>query len=100
MRYVKKGTLVIDTKTNKKMYPVGKWVKYSHVFYNYGDICYNNMREKETEESYSKFEESQELLEKFETNPRINEVVYAYYGDYKKMRDIISAYVYRHGGVI
>lgn len=100
MRYVKKGTLIIDTETNKKMYPVGKWIKYSHIFYNYDDICYNNMYEKETEESYSKFEESQELLEKFESNPRINEIVYAYYEDYKKMRDIISAYVYRHNGVI
>lgn len=47
-KYVKKGTLIIDTESNKKLYPVGKWYTYSHVFYNYNDICYNNMTEKET----------------------------------------------------
>lgn len=99
-KYVKKGTLIIDTESNKKLYPVGKWYTYSHMFYNYNDICYNNMTEKETEESYMKFEESQKLLETFETNPRLNGIVYAYYEDYNKMRSIIEVYIHRHNGLI
>lgn len=97
-RYVRKGTLVVDTETNKKMYPVGKWITYSHVFYNYDDICYNDMMETQTGVSGRKFEESQYLLNCFETNPRVNGVVYAYYKDYKKMKDIIGAYMVRHDG--
>lgn len=97
-RYVLKGKDVYDTKNNKKMYPVGKWITYSHVFYNYDDICYNEMFENRTDETEEKFETAQELLEKFETNPRVKGIVYAYYEDYKKMKDIIGAYAYRHGG--
>ena len=99
-KYVKRGTLVIDTETNKKMYPVGKWNTYSHVFYNYDDICYNEMMKQHTAKSYEQFETSQRLLELFERNPRVNDVVYAYYDDYRKMRDIIGAYMFRHGGRI
>lgn len=97
-RHVMSGTLVLDTKTNKKMYPVGKWTTYSHVLYNYNDICYNEMFENRTDETEEKFETAQELLEKFEANPKVNGIVYAYYEDYKKMKDIIGAYAYRHGG--
>lgn len=79
----KKRNIVVDTKTNKKMYPVGKWITYSHVFYNYDDICYNDMMDTQTEVSCRKFEESQYLLNCFETNPRVNGVVYVYYEDYK-----------------
>ena len=62
------------------------------------DICYNEMFENRTDETEEKFETAQELLEKFEANPRVNGIVYAYYEDYKKMKDIIGAYAYRHGG--
>lgn len=99
-KYVKRGTLVIDTETNKKMYPVGKWNTYSHVFYNYNDRCFNNMMEMHTEDSEIKLEESEHLLNCFERNPRVNDIVYAYYEDYRKMRDVIEAYVFRHGGRI
>lgn len=98
-RYVLRGTLVFDTKENKKMYPVGKWVIYQHVFYNYNDICYNEMYDKDhTDESIEKFERSQEILEKWDSNPRHNNIVYAYYEDYKEMKDIIGAYAWRHNG--
>lgn len=99
-KYVKRGTLVIDKETNKKMYPVGKWNTYSHVFYNYNDRCFNNMTEQNTEKNYEQFETAERLLELFETNPRVNDIVYAYYEDYRKMRDVIEAYVFRHGGRI
>lgn len=99
-KYVKRGTLVIDTETNKKMYPVGKWNTYSHVFYNYNDRCFNNMMETHTDESEKKLDEAEHLQECFEHNPRVNDIVYAYYEDYKKMRNIIEAYVFRHGGRI
>ena len=42
-RYVLRNGLIFDTKENKKMYPVGKWNKYQHVFYNYMDRCFNSM---------------------------------------------------------
>ena len=37
--------VIRDKATGKKMYPVGKWVTYQHVFYNYSDRCYNAMVE-------------------------------------------------------
>jgi hypothetical protein len=43
---------------------------------------------------------AERLLELFERNPRVNGIVYAYYEDYRKMRDVIEAYVFRHGGRI
>lgn len=59
-KYVKRGTLVIDTETNKKMYPVGKWNTYSHVFYNYNDRCFNNMTEQNTEKSYEQLKQQRD----------------------------------------
>ena len=47
-----------------------------------------------------KFEELQKLLETFETNPRLNGIVCAYYEDYNKMRSIIEVYIHRHNGLI
>lgn len=61
---------------------------------------FNNMMEQNTEKSYEQFETAERLLELFERNPRVNGIVYAYYEDYRKMRDVIEAYVFRHGGRI
>ena len=100
-RYVLKGTLVFDKKENKKMYPVGKWMTYQHVFYNYNDICYNEMYDKgHSQSSIDIFERAQELLEKWDSNPRVNGIVYAYYEDYKQMKDIIGAYAWKHNGYV
>lgn len=97
-RYVNKNGLVFDNETGKKMYPVGMWRTNSHVFYNYNDICYNEYMENPADKTESKFDQSQVILGLFEHNPQINGVVYAYYEDYRKMRDIIEAYRYRHAG--
>lgn len=99
-RYVLKGNLVYDNKTRKKMYPVGKWKKYQHVFYNYDDKCYNTMNEDNSKKSIEKFEKSQDLICKWDFNPQINGVVYAYYEDYKLMKDIIGMYVITHNGMV
>lgn len=99
-RYTNKDGLVFDNETGKKMYPVGRWKTYSHVFYNYNDICYNEYMENPTDKTESKFDQSQVILGLFEHNPQSNGVVYAYYEDYRKMKDIIEAYRYRHGGKI
>lgn len=94
-RYIKKGTLVFDTKENKKMYPVGSFEKHQHMVFNYNDRCYNEMMETETVESYDKFEEAEQLVDEFMTNPRVNGIVYAYYEDYSKLKDIIGGYIAR-----
>lgn len=94
-RYVMKGTLVFDTKRNKKMYPVGNFMNHQHMIFNYSDKCYNEMMETETSDSYDRFYESEQLVDKFNTNPRINGIVYAYYEDYKKLKDIIGGYIVR-----
>lgn len=100
-RYVLRNGLVFDTKENKKMYPVGKWVTYQHVFYNYNDICYNDMYDKNhSEESVDRFERAQDLIEKWDGNPRVSGIVYAYYEDYKQMKDIIGAYAWKHNGYV
>lgn len=63
-RYVLRNGLVFDTKENKKMYPVGKWNKYQHVFYNYMDRCFNSMCDSKYDKKESdKYEKSQELAE-------------------------------------
>lgn len=93
--------LVLDKKTGKKMYPIGSWSKYSHIFYNYNDRCYNSMYDNNhSEESIEQFEEAERLLNVFETNPRIRGIVYVLYEDYKLMKDIIGAYAVRHNGYI
>lgn len=100
-RYVLRNGLVFDTKENKKMYPVGKWNEYQHVFYNYMDICFNSMYESEYDKKESdKYEKSQELMEKWNCNPQVNGVVYAYYEDYKMMKDVIGGYAWRHNGYV
>lgn len=92
---------VFDKKTGKKMYPIGSWLKYSHIFYNYNDRCYNAMYDTDHSiESIDKFEEAERLLDVFEHNPRVNGIVYVIYDDYKKMKDIIGAYALRHNGCI
>ncbi len=100
-RYVLRNGLVFDTKENKKMYPVGKWNKYQHVFYNYMDRCFNSMCESEYDKKESdKYEKSQELAGKWDYNPQVNGIVYAYYEDYKMMKDVIGGYAWRHNGYV
>lgn len=60
--YRKKVTTIIG-ENGKKMYPVGKWEKYSHVFYNHCDKCFNNMMETHTDESEKKLDEAEHLQE-------------------------------------
>lgn len=87
-------------KNGKKYYPVGKWHKYQHVFYNYEDRCANEWYETDSDEAYEKFEKSQDILNKWETNPQRDGIVYALYNDYKLMKDIIGGYMWRHNGVV
>lgn len=98
-QYRKSGTLIVNVSTGKKLYPVANWEKNQHVFYNYEDIMavehYDNP---DSDEAYDKWEEAQDLLGKFDSNPQANGIVYAEYEDYKKMKDIIGEYVWRHNG--
>lgn len=89
---------------NEKMYPVGRWDKYQHVFYNATDRAWNSLHD--AEDSGEGFDEAEEWLErceelqgKWDCNPQdANGIVYALYKDYKDMKDIIGGYAYRHGG--
>lgn len=98
--------LFIDKKTGKKMYPVGKWMTYQHVFYNESDRAYNNFYDKLENGTVEEFEKAndwkekvEELLTKWNSNPQdSNGIVYALYEDYKIMKDIIGGYVWRHNG--
>lgn len=97
-KFKKVGTLIVNTETGKKLYPVANWYNNQHVFYNYDDIMANKWYDTETDEAYDKWQEAQKLLEKFDSNPQVNGIVYAEHEDYKKMKDIIGAYAWRHNG--
>jgi len=94
-----------DKKTGKKMYPVGKWITYQHVFYNANDRAWNALHDAEekggdVEHAASWLERVQELLGKWDSNPQVDGIVYALYEDYKTMKDIIGGYAERHGGFV
>lgn len=101
-------TLIRDKRTGKKMYPVGKWITYQHVFYNASDRAYNAFYEAEESGTTEEFEKAsawrervEDLLTKWDSNPKdSNGVVYALYEDYKDMKDIIGAYAWRHNGYV
>lgn len=90
------------TVKGKKYYPVGHFLKYQHIFYNYNDRCANAYYDDmDNDHAYEQFERAQELLEKFNTNPQDkNGIVYAEYEDYKEMKDIIGGYAERHNGYV
>lgn len=91
-----------------KLYPVGNWYKYQHVFYNAHDRAMNalyDMQQSGTAEQLDKAiewsERVEDLLGKFDCGPRDRSgMVYAEYKDYKAMKDIIGGYAYRHGGTV
>ena len=93
---------IICKVTGKKMYPVGKWVTYQHVFYNASDRAHNALYDANTGDEMDKaltwLERVEELQSKWDFNPQVNGIVYAIYEDYKTMKDIIGGYMWRHGG--
>lgn len=101
-------TLIKDKATGKKLYPVGKFTTYQHVFYNASDRAFNAFCDATETGTTEEFERASawrdrvdELLDKFNSNPQDkNGIVYALYEDYKDMKNIIGGYAYRHGGCV
>ena len=91
-----------------KLYPVGRWETYQHVFYNAHDramIAMYDAEESGNAEQLSRAidwnEIVNDLLGKFDCGPRDNNgMVYMEYKDYKVAKDIIGGYAYRHGGTV
>ena len=59
-------------------------------------MCESEYSEKKCEQ----YEKSQELIGKWDCNPQVNGIVYAYYEDYKMMKDVIGGYAWRHNGYV
>ena len=101
-------TATIKDKNGNKMYPVGKFTTYQHVFYNASDRAYNafyDALESGTSDEFDKAcewkERVEDILTKWNSNPQDkNGIVYATYEDYKTMKDIIGGYVWRHNGYV
>ena len=91
-----------------KLYPVGRWETYQHVFYNAHDRVMNAIYDAEesgNEEQLSKAIEWNEivndLLDKFDCGFQdANGMVYMEYKDYKVVKDIIGGYAWRHNGTV
>ena len=91
-----------------KLYPVGNWYKYQHVFYNAHDRAMNAIYDAEESgntEQLSKAIEWNEivndLLDKFDCGFQdANCMVYMEYKDYKVAKDIIGGYAWRHNGTV
>ena len=91
-----------------KLYPVGRWEKYQHVFYNAHDRAMNAVYDAEESgnaEQLSKAIEWNEivndLLDKFDCGFQdANGMVYMEYKDYKVAKDIIGGYAWRHNGTV
>lgn len=73
-------------------YPVGSWQKHQHKFYNYADVCYNNMNANPTDEAEEQFSIANELIDLFDSLPQRNGIVYAPYEQYKRLKAIIVWY--------
>ena len=78
-----------------KLYPVCNWERNQHKIYNYNDKMYIKAHEENTEEAWSAFEESERLLEVFNGQVR-NGLVYATYGDYCLIKDVLGYYDWTH----
>ena len=91
-----------------KLYPVGRWETYQHVFYNAHDRAMNAIYDAEesgNEEQLSKAidwnEIVNDLLDKFDYGFQdANGMVYMEYKDYKVAKDIIGGYAWRHNGTV
>ena len=91
-----------------KLYPVGRWETYQHVFYNAHDRAMNaiyDAEEQGNEEQLSKAidwnEIVNDLLDKFDCGFQdANGMVYMEYKDYKVAKDIIGGYAWRHNGTV
>ena len=91
-----------------KLYPVGNWYKYQHVFYNANDRAWNYLHDaqesgnkEEIDKAYENLEMVQHLLDVFDGGYKdSNGMVYAEYQDYKRMKDTIGAYACRHNGYV
>lgn len=91
-----------------KLYPVGRWETYQHVFYNAHDRAMNaiyNAEESGNAEQLSKAidwnEIVNDLLDKFDYGYQdANGMVYMEYKDYKVAKDIIGGYTFRHNGTV
>lgn len=89
-----------------KLYPVGKFTKYQHVFYNANDRAWNALYDaqesgtsEEIDKAYEWKDKVEDLLSKFDFGYQDkNGMVYAEYEDYKAMKDIIGEYAWRHDG--
>lgn len=102
-----KMKVLTEKSTGLKMYPVGKFLKYQHVFYNASDRAFNSYYDALETDSAEEIDRAEEwrarvddILDKFNSNPQVNGVVYAYYEDYKIMKDIIGGYAERHNGYV
>lgn len=102
-----KMKVLTEKSTGLKMYPVGKFLKYQHVFYNASDMASNSYYDALETGSAEEIDRAEEwrtrvddILDKFNSNPQVNGVVYAYYEDYKTMKDIIGGYAERHNGYV
>ena len=91
-----------------KLYPVGRWETYQHVFYNAHDramIAMYDAEESGNAEQLSKSidwnEKVNDLLDKFDCGFQdANGMVYMEYKDYKVAKDIIGGYAWRHNGTV
>ena len=91
-----------------KLYPVGRWETYQHVFYNAHDRAMNAIYDAEQSGTIEQLNEAIEwneivndLLCKFDYGFKdANGMVYMEYKDYKVAKDIIGGYAYRHGGTV
>lgn len=91
-----------------KMYPVGRWETYQHVFYNAHDRAMNALHDAEQPGTAGQLDKAiewnervEDLLEKFDCGIQDSTgMVYMEYKDYKVAKDIINAYAYRHGGTV
>lgn len=93
--------------SKSKLYPVGNWNIYQHVFYNAVDRAWNSIydlqEEKATNEeldkAYAWLDTVEDMLNKFDSGCKDeNGMVYVEYSDYNIMKNIIGSYAIRHGG--
>lgn len=88
---------MVITRDGEKLYPVCGWEKNQHKMFNYNDKMYNYMVESDYGDAeVDAFEESERLLDVFNGGVRSDGLVYAVYGDYKKIKDIIGYYDMTH----
>ena len=100
--------MAVMTIKGKKYYPVANWYKCQHVFYNAVDRAWcrlydarDNGTAEEEEEAEEWLAKAEDMLQKFDCNPKdARGIVYALYDDYKLMKDIIGGYAWRHGGYV